>query len=239
MNPTFAIIIPAYNEAATLPRLLESVARQTVPPDKVIVVDNNSNDGTREVAEKWGARVVFCSRQGIAAARNLGAQSVTATHVGFIDADACIVPDWMASARRAIMERRLDAVSGWNLFRERNPLLCFYYNSYHFYFYLYFLVANVLRGGMVSGNNMVIRRDLFLEVGGFPNLVGEDVRLGSLLAARKARTGICRGMHATFSARRFQREGFLKTVALWVRSVGAEIPEKDYRIRYTGKPGKS
>jgi len=67
-----SVVIPARNEEAYLPSALEAVLAQTLPPFEVIVVDNASTDRTREVAEAFGARVVFCGRKGVAYARQAG-----------------------------------------------------------------------------------------------------------------------------------------------------------------------
>src|SRR5260370_42465179 len=75
----FSVIIPAYNEAEYLPRLLDSieVARSNYSggPEavEVIVADNCSTDLTAEDAAARGARVVTVATRRIAAARNGGA----------------------------------------------------------------------------------------------------------------------------------------------------------------------
>src|SRR5436309_2669418 len=49
-SPRVSVIVPTWNEAKYLPTLFESLQRQTVPPDEVIVADSGSSDGTPEVA---------------------------------------------------------------------------------------------------------------------------------------------------------------------------------------------
>lgn len=53
-----SLIIPARNEEKTLPRLLGSLAGQSVRPREIIVVDDHSTDRTAEVAQEWGAKVL-------------------------------------------------------------------------------------------------------------------------------------------------------------------------------------
>jgi 4,4'-diaponeurosporenoate glycosyltransferase len=50
-----SVLIPARNEASTLPRLLTALARQQLPPDEVIVVDDHSSDDTAAVARRVAA----------------------------------------------------------------------------------------------------------------------------------------------------------------------------------------
>ncbi|MEE8669956.1 MAG: glycosyltransferase [Heyndrickxia coagulans] len=53
-----SVIIPARNEENTLPALLHSLNRQTTKPGEIIVVDDHSEDRTKETAEKFGVTVV-------------------------------------------------------------------------------------------------------------------------------------------------------------------------------------
>ena len=58
----FSVVIPAYNEVRFLPDTLAALVRAMDAlemPGEVIVVDNNSDDGTAAVADECGARVVY------------------------------------------------------------------------------------------------------------------------------------------------------------------------------------
>lgn len=87
-----SVIIPARNEATTLPRLLSSLAAQQPPPAEVIVVDDDSTDDTAGVAEKAGATVVTpgplpARWTGKTWACHHGAVAATAPTLLFLDAD--------------------------------------------------------------------------------------------------------------------------------------------------------
>jgi glucosyl-3-phosphoglycerate synthase len=58
-RPPVSVVVPARDEARTLPPLLESLARERQPGDEVLVVDDHSTDGTAEMAACAGARVVM------------------------------------------------------------------------------------------------------------------------------------------------------------------------------------
>src|SRR5207253_1328693 len=94
----FSVIIPAYNEAQYLPRLLDSieVARKNYSSGmdaiEVIVADNDSTDRTAEVSVARGARVVKVEKRRIAAARNGGGRAAGGDILCFIDADSAVHP---------------------------------------------------------------------------------------------------------------------------------------------------
>ncbi len=53
-----SVVIPARNEEDNLPHLLQSLRNQTLQPSEIIVVDDFSEDGTREAAERYGVTVI-------------------------------------------------------------------------------------------------------------------------------------------------------------------------------------
>jgi glycosyltransferase involved in cell wall biosynthesis len=91
-----SVVIPTYNRAATLDRVLGSIERQTVSPDEVIVVDDGSTDSTADVLACWESRlplkVVHQENRGVSAARNTGIQAARSDIVAFIDSDDEYVP---------------------------------------------------------------------------------------------------------------------------------------------------
>lgn len=87
---SYSIIIPAYNEEDFLPgtlAALEVAMDEVGERGQVVVVDNNSSDGTAEIAKKQGARVVFEPVNQISRARNAGAAVAEGRYFIFLDAD--------------------------------------------------------------------------------------------------------------------------------------------------------
>lgn len=93
-----SVVVPARDRAHLIERALASVARQRPrPPAEVIVVDDGSSDGTGEVAERQGARVLRHDRnRGVAAARNAGVAAAEHPWVAFLDSDDEWLPDHLA-----------------------------------------------------------------------------------------------------------------------------------------------
>ncbi|WP_300156696.1 glycosyltransferase [Solidesulfovibrio sp.] len=94
-----AVVVPAYNAAATLPETLAALARQTYDAGRVevVVVDDGSSDGTAAVAARFGITVVRQENRGPAAARNAGVAASAGHVVVFTDADCVPEPDFLAA----------------------------------------------------------------------------------------------------------------------------------------------
>jgi hypothetical protein len=95
---TVSVVVPARDEAATLPRLLASLRALDPAPHEVIVVDDGSSDGTAEVAAAGGATVVTAPPPppgwlGKPWACQVGAGTATGSHLLFLDADTWLAPD--------------------------------------------------------------------------------------------------------------------------------------------------
>jgi glycosyltransferase involved in cell wall biosynthesis len=84
--PDVTVVLPCLNEAASLPGVLAAV------PDgyAALVVDNNSTDGTAEVARRHGAEVVVEQRPGYGSAVHAGVVAATSPIVAVIDADGSL-----------------------------------------------------------------------------------------------------------------------------------------------------
>lgn len=111
-----SVVIPCLNAADTLGVQLEALARQSWPGEwEVIVADNGSTDGSREVAERYRdrlphLRVVDASdRKGQAHARNVGAAAAMGEAFLFCDADDEVAPGWLAALGRILEDREFVA----------------------------------------------------------------------------------------------------------------------------------
>lgn len=88
MDGPIDVILPCLDEADALPGVLRAL------PDgfRALVVDNGSRDGTPEIAESLGARVLHEPRKGYGAAVHTGLEGATSDIVAFIDADGSLDP---------------------------------------------------------------------------------------------------------------------------------------------------
>lgn len=174
---TISVVIPTKNEEAYIEGCLAAIFAQTRKPDEVIVVDNGSTDRTSEIAIRMGAKVINCPTPGVAVARQAGLEAATGDWVATTDADSRPVPAWLE-----LLQGRMDqavAVYGpmrmFGLPRWQESLTELGYG-------VFLKLMTLLRRPNMGGANMAFRRDLALEVGGYPNvLTSEDVRLGLAL----------------------------------------------------------
>ena len=83
------VVVPAKNEAETIGAVLSAVEEYA---DELIVVDGHSDDGTTEIAKRFGARVVFDGGMGKGDAVRTAIREATGDLLVFIDADGSHVP---------------------------------------------------------------------------------------------------------------------------------------------------
>jgi len=115
------VVIPTFNRARDVERALANLRAQPQGPDRVIVVDNSSTDGTAEMiaalraSADWMGRLHYVRKppEGPASARNLGLAAATTEYVLFQDSDVELAPGWIGLARdRLEADPALAAVGG-------------------------------------------------------------------------------------------------------------------------------
>lgn len=123
-GPTVSVVIPVWNAARYLPQTLQSVLRQTRPPEEIVVVDDGSTDESAAVAEKFGTgvRVLRQDNRGESAARNRGIEAAQGDWIAFLDADDLWHPEKLARQLAAIQaDPAVDCVhTNWYFFGRQN-----------------------------------------------------------------------------------------------------------------------
>lgn len=187
----FSVVIPARNEEALLPRLLDTVEaarrayRGGAERVEVVVADNVSTDRTPEIARAKGARVVRVEKRVIGAVRNGGAREAHGEVLVFVDADIRMHPGTFDAIDAALAtDRVVGGATGVRLERMSAGLAVTYAA----------LMPMVWLMRMDTGPTFCLRAD-FEAIGGYDEslLVAEDV---ALLFALK-RLGRPRGQRLT------------------------------------------
>ncbi|QQS19487.1 glycosyltransferase family 2 protein [Candidatus Saccharibacteria bacterium] len=174
-----SVIIPAYNEALCLAACLDALAVQTIKPYEVIVVDNDSSDGTLAVAQNYPfATVIHETERGRVFARNAGFRAATGDVIARIDADAVVPPEWVAWVTAFYAKGNAAvALTGGAHFYNMQPsgLISWAYN------WLIFRFNTFLTGQpTLWGSNMALSSSMWQKVAQdvcLDNLLHEDLDL--------------------------------------------------------------
>ncbi|WP_218082548.1 glycosyltransferase [Anthocerotibacter panamensis] len=116
-----SVVIPARNEVTTLPRCLDALLKQRYLPEEIIVVDDNSTDGTGDLLAKYqrqnqrirpvqGAPLPV-GWTGKCYALSQGVALATGDWILFVDADTCLEPDGLEAALHFSTHSRIDLLS--------------------------------------------------------------------------------------------------------------------------------
>lgn len=112
-EPTISIVIPVFNEQRYLADCLASIKQQTQKPLEVIVVDNNSTDGSLKIAKQFNATIVIEPKQGRSYSRNRGFNAAKGAIIGRIDADTRLPKDWVKNVTKHFSaDPKLEGLGG-------------------------------------------------------------------------------------------------------------------------------
>lgn len=110
-----SVIIPTFNRSNYLQIAIESVLNQTYPSVELIVVDDGSTDGTRELLQqKYSDRIIYLwqENQGESAARNKGLSIAKGKYVAFLDSDDFWEPFKLELQVQRIINEPFETVAG-------------------------------------------------------------------------------------------------------------------------------
>jgi glycosyltransferase involved in cell wall biosynthesis len=162
-----SVVIPTHNRAQLLPRALDSVLAQTLPPSEIILVDDGSDDHTeRLIRDRYpGIRYLRQENRGVSAARNRGIAAARGDWIALLDSDDAWLPGKLQAQHTALARqpghrichteevwirdgRRVNAMkkhakAGGRIFRRCLPLC------------------------VISPSSVLLHRDLLAETGGF------------------------------------------------------------------------
>jgi len=177
MNPTFSVVIPVYNRSEFLAETLASVNAQTTPPYEILVIDDGSSEDEAEtisrIVHEAGGKLVRQDNAGAGIARNRGGQEANGVYLVFLDSDDLMSPVALATYTHVITQTNASLIAAsYSEFNDDSPLnqevttdLEVKMNRFDDYFASSHNHEIVLGAGM-----MVLRRDLFLNSGGFTDL---------------------------------------------------------------------
>lgn len=222
VRPLISVVIPAFQEEKFLPKVLQSVLGQEYKNFELIVVDNNSSDKTAEIAEKFGAKVIFEPRQGAGFARQAGFLAARGSIIATTDADAVLPKNWLSRIVQEFKkDKNLVAFGGLHTLYS-GPITAKLAVSYFIYFV--WLLDKFFSGGWsLPGANSAFRKSSFLKIGGFNTdiFLGEDADLSQRLK-NIGKVVMDSNFRVQVSGRRF-RYGFLFGLFVYVPNYLARI----------------
>ena len=199
-----SIIIPVLNEATNLERLLPDLPERC-PGAEIIVVDGGSTDGTLQVIERFPCVQLLPNLRGRATQMNTGASEAQGEVFCFLHADTVLPHGALEAIRTALADPRI--VGGRFDINLDSPKLAFQVIA--FFMNLRSRLTRIATGDQA----IFVRRKIFMQMGGFPNIpLMEDVEFTKRLK-RQGRIA-CLPLRVTASARKWEREGVMRTVLL-------------------------
>ena len=189
-----SIVICSYNRASYITGALSSLydGAASLQDFEVIFVDNNSTDNSLQIANDWRTThplgnfiITSETKQGASYARNTGAKLATGKWLCFMDDDAVAFPDFVQNILKhihnypdrvgfggRIIPKYIPAEPNWMSYYVSSMVGHFHYNETYTAF---------KNGKYPLESNMIVRKDIYDQVGGFnealPGVVG-TVRIG-------------------------------------------------------------
>jgi rSAM/selenodomain-associated transferase 2 len=204
-----SIIIPVLNEAPGIEQALRALQPLRTGGHEVIVVDGGSTDGSALLAASLADRVL-CAERGRANQMNCGARTARGEVLLFLHADTSLP----GRAPQLILEQMSRTGCRWGRFDV-------HIDSARWLLRTVAALMNLrsrLTGICTGDQAIFVSRQLFLGVGGFPPIaLMEDIALSRKL--RRVSRPLCLATSVRTSARRWERVGVVRTIALmwWLR----------------------
>ena len=189
VSPLISVVICTFNRSNLLIQVLTTLVCQTISFDKyeIIIVDNNSNDATRDLSSFFisdhphiSIRYILEPNQGLSYARNRGWKEAKGEYVAYVDDDCEVPNEWLKKAEEIIERMQPVAFGG--------PYYPFYSSPKPIWFKDEYgshvqgsESRNLHEGEYLDGANLFIRRDILKLLGGFNldlGMSGEKIAYG-------------------------------------------------------------
>lgn len=205
-----AIIIPTLNEEHFIGKLLDSIAKQSVLPQELIVVDAYSKDKTIPEIQKrqnklTNLQVFQIPKSTISRQRNFGVKKTTSAHLLFMDADMELTKaDILDTYFTEVLQRKPDVAAARNL-----PDINTFKNSIYFQAEDLLFKISKYFWPVITARNLYVRRKMFDRVGGFDEnvLVAEDQDLVHRILKKGGKFILLKTIKLHTSVRRMELEG--------------------------------
>jgi glycosyltransferase involved in cell wall biosynthesis len=216
-QPLFSIVIPTLNEEHYLPKLLEDLVRQTeqnfevIMNFEVIIVDGNSYDQTKQVAESFSHKLPFhfytVKKRNVSYQRNYGGRIAQGQYLLFLDADARVTSQFTKRLLYYFQKKHTSLVLP--TLKNENKQLS---DKLLFQFANGFITFSKLMNKPISaGGCLFVDKKVFTALKGFNEklLFSEDHDLVQRIFKKGYIAEIAKDISVVFSSRRIDKEGKL------------------------------
>jgi glycosyltransferase involved in cell wall biosynthesis len=190
------VIIPSYNYKPYLKKAILSAVNQTHKPNKIIVIDDGSSDGSAELAKSIDTKgidyeVIVKKNEGVVATKNLGIKMSTTTWTIFLDADDMLEPNYINETLKTASKTMSDIVYTDMLYFGAKEGTFSADNFSH---------QRIIEGNFIH-NSALINTTLLKRVGGYKTAMHdgyEDWELYLTLAETGAKFAKCTATHLNY-----------------------------------------
>ena len=179
----YSFIVPVYNRPDEVDELLESLSNQTLRDFEVIIVEDGSAKSCKDVCDKYAdilaLHYYYKENSGPGQSRNYGAERAKNDYLIILDSDVVLPTNYLQAVDNSIQESGAEAFGGPDAAHESfTPV-----QKAISYSMTSFFTTGGIRGGKAKLDkfyprsfNMGIRRDVYLQLGGFTKMrFGEDI----------------------------------------------------------------
>jgi len=168
--PFVSVIVPVYNDPERIKICIEKLLEQSYPKERyeIIIIDNNSSDDTVDIIKKYPVKLLHEKDiQSSYAARNKGVKEAKGEIIAFTDSDCHPAKEWLENGVRAMQSEKADLVAGKVsfIFSDKNDSFEICDSIEHMQ-----QKDTVMRGGSAATANLFVRKNIFNEIGFFPNV---------------------------------------------------------------------
>ena len=161
----FSVIIPTYNRCDLLQKAVYSLLAQTHENYEIIIVDDGSDDDTKEMIQKLFAehinsnkiKYIYTTNSGVCAARNTGLQHAKNDWIAYLDSDNSVFPNFLNTFAKAIKTNS----------QENKIFYCMGKTMLGRIIGQDFNFKQLLIGNYIDLGTLVHHKDIFNELGGF------------------------------------------------------------------------
>jgi len=226
-----SVVVPNLNESESLPLFLKSLQNQTFKNFETIIIDGGSTDGSLRIAEAFGiAKIYIDTTRNIGYIRNVAASFATGDILFHTSSDTFLEPKLLEKIAKFFEEHPDVVALGARTFPLGTSIIAHVgYQIFDFLRFLFTISPFPLHKFRPSGNFTCIKRDVFEEIGGFPEVpINEDGLFGQKIDDYIQRHGkrvvFHLGLWVGHHVKRFEKKGGIRTILFYIYVLGNLFP---------------